>query len=471
MLRTTIVGDLREEFEGAEVGDGRLRDRLIRVSEALDDAPAESIPGAAKSVAEREATYRLLGNHRVSLPGILAGHVGATVKRCRTAGRVYVVSDTTEFSFAGEERGKRLGRLQSKTRGFLGHFALAVDAEDPATPLGILGIEIIVRSDEKQPAQNIYQRKKDPKRESLRWGRMVETTSAALGSVDAIHLMDSEADIYELLTELKDKSRRFIIRSGQDRLVADGHLEDAVARGQILMNREVYLSRRNVAAKQTSRRNPPRKGRAAQLEVSAMQVSLRRPKTCTSEYPSSLCVNIVHVRENKPPEGERSVEWILFTSEPVSSAEEVAVVVDGYRRRWLIEEYFKAIKTGCDYEKRELESLRTLTNLLAIISILAWRLLLLRALQRDQSDRAATDVVEPLLLEALAAKLVKNREPKRLPDNPPVSDLMTGIARLGGHITSNGPPGWQVLWRGYQSLLSFADGYIHAKSITYCDQS
>jgi len=471
MPRTTIVGDLKEEFEGAEVGDWRLRDRLMRVSEALDEAPAKSIPGATKSVAEREAAYRLLGNQRVSMAGILAGHVGSTVHRCRQAGRVYVVSDTTEFSFAGEDRGKRLGRVNTNTRGFLGHFALAVDAEDPATPLGVLGIEIIVRSDQKKPAQNIYQRKKDPERESLRWERMVETTTASLGSVQAIHLMDSEADIYELLTALQNKSRRFIIRSGQDRLVTDGHLDDAIARGQVLMSREVYLSRRKVTATQTSRRNPPRKGRAAQLEVSATQVSLRKPKTCTSEYPSSLSVNVVHVRENTPPEGERPIEWILFTSEPISSAEEVAAVVDGYRRRWLIEEYFKAIKTGCDYEKRELESVRTLTNLLAIISIIAWRLLLLRALQRDQSDRPATDVVEPILLEALAANLVKNREPKRLPDNPTVSDLMTAIARLGGHITSNGPPGWQVLWRGYQDLLLFADGYILAKSITYCDQS
>jgi hypothetical protein len=237
------------------------------------------------------------------------------------------------------------------------------------------------------------------------------------------------------------------------------------------MSREVYLSRRKVARTQTSRRNPPRKGRAAQLEVSAIQISLRRPKTCTSEYPPSLSVNVVRVREKTPPEDERPVEWVLFTSEPIDSAEDVAAVVDGYRRRWLIEEYFKAIKTGCGYEKRELESIRTLTNLLAIISIIAWRLLLLRALQRDQSHRPATDVVEPILLEALAANLVKNREPKRLPDNPTVADLMTGIARLGGHITSNGPPGWQVLWRGYQDLLLFADGYILAKSIAYRDQS
>lgn len=471
MSGTTIVGDLKDEFEGADIADWRLRERLLQVSEALDGAPEESIPAASKDAAAREGTYRFLGNSRVSLAGILAGHVGATVRRCQQAGVVYVATDTTDFTFSGEARGKRLGRLQSKNRGFLGHFALAMDGKDTATPLGVLGIDIIVRDDEKRPEQNIYQRKKDPDRESLRWGRMVEATSAALGNVDAIHLMDSEADIYELLTELKGKGRRFIIRSGQDRLVADGHLKDAVGRGEVLMSREVHLSRRKQATTQTSRRNPPRQGRAAQLEVSASQVLLQKPKSCTSEYPSSLSVNVVHVRETTAPEGEMPVEWILFTSEPVSSAAEVAAVVDGYRRRWLIEEYFKAIKTGCAYEKRELESLRTLTNLLAIVSVIAWRLLLLRTIEREQSDLPAKDIVESILLEALAAKLLKNRERKPFPDDPTVSDLMKGIARLGGHIKSNGPPGWQVLWRGYQSLLAFAEGYIHAKSITYSDQS
>jgi hypothetical protein len=48
---------------------------------------------------------------------------------------------------------------------------------------------------------------------------------------------------------------------------------------------------------------------------------------------------------------------------------------------------------------------------------------------------------------------------------------MKGIARLGGHITSNGAPGWQVLWRGYQDLLTWGGGYIRGKSITYKDQS
>lgn len=471
-MSASIVGDIRTEFEEAEVGDWRLRERLVEASQSLDATPEVSLPRAMRTVAAREGLYRMLGNPRVTVGGVMAGHVVATVRRCRQAKeQVYVASDTTEFSFSGEQRGQHLGRLQGKSRGFLGHFALAIEGGSCPKPLGVLGIEVLVRENAKKAHRNIYQRKKDPERESLRWERMVETTSAALEEVSAIHLMDSEADIYELLTAIKAAGRRFILRSGQDRLVDEGHLEEAIKNGDLLLTRQVNIARRPSSAGKSSRRNPPRKGRLAHLTVSSLRVSLRRPKTCTTEYPPSLEVNVVRVYETAPPEGEKPVEWILLTSEPVDSAGAVAAVVDGYRHRWMIEEYFKAIKTGCNYESRELESIRTLTNLLGMVSVIAWRLLLLRALERQNSDLPATDVVDPILLDALAARLKVNGEPKSLPPNPTVADFMAGIARLGAHITSNGPPGWQVLWRGYQDLLIWGGGFIRAKSITYSDQS
>jgi hypothetical protein len=160
------------------------------------------------------------------------------------------------------------------------------------------------------------------------------------------------------------------------------------------------------------------------------------------------------------------VEWQLLTTEPIATVAEVAAIVDGYRTRWLIEEYFKAIKTGCAYESRQLESLRTLSNFLAIVAVLAWRLLLLRAVHRVEKDGPARDILGGGLLEALAERLRDIGERKPLPPRPSVEDALNAIARLGGHIKSNGPPGWQVLWRGYQDLLTWGGGYIRGKSAT-----
>jgi hypothetical protein len=469
-VQSTIIGEMRDEFANVEIPDWRLRARLLSIAETLDAMPEASLPKALKTTAAREAAYRFLGNARVRMDAVLAPHAQATVRRCRQEAEVYVVSDTTECSFSGTQRAEKLGRLSGSSRGFLAHLALAVSGS--GAPLGVLGIDVITRGD-KKPPRNIYQRKKDPDRESLRWASMIEQTSVLLEDLRPIHVMDSEADIYELLTHVEQRQRRYIIRAGQDRLVEGGHLEEILDRGTVLLSREVRLSRRpnRIRAPTMSRRNPPREGRLANLTVSAMRVSLRRPKTCTAAYPKLLPQNVVRVYEADAPEGETPVQWILFTSEPIDTAAEVAAVVDGYRRRWLIEEYFKALKTGCSYEERELESMRTLTNLLAITAVIAWRLLRLRTLHRQDSQQPATSVVDSDLLDALAARLRNIGERKPLPPAPSVADLMTGLARLGGHITSNGPPGWQVLWRGYQDLLSWGAGFILGRSITYSDQS
>src|SRR6185295_18504000 len=116
-MQNTAIGELSKEFEGAELSDWRLRERLLALAQALDRSPEASLPRATKTTAAREAAYRFLGNRKVSLEGILAPHVRASVERCRQEESVYVISDTTEFSFSGPERGKGLGRLQGKTRG------------------------------------------------------------------------------------------------------------------------------------------------------------------------------------------------------------------------------------------------------------------------------------------------------------------------------------------------------------------
>lgn len=59
------------------------------------------------------------------------------------------------------------------------------------------------------------------------------------------------------------------------------------------------------------------------------------------KFPEKVEVNAVYVYETNPPEGEKPVEWILFTTEPIHTAEDVLRVVDLYRTRWMIEEFFK----------------------------------------------------------------------------------------------------------------------------------
>src|ERR1700759_3509444 len=160
-MRDGLLGPIDEEFEGADLGDPRLEARLLVLASALSDAPTASLAAASKSVAAREAAYRFVENGRVTMEALLEPHRLKTAARCVEAGTVYVVSDTTEFSFKGERRGESLGRIQGKQRGFLGHTAIAVSATGDRKPLGVLGIDIIVREDEKKPSRDVLQQKRD----------------------------------------------------------------------------------------------------------------------------------------------------------------------------------------------------------------------------------------------------------------------------------------------------------------------
>jgi hypothetical protein len=473
-MRNGLLGPVDEEFEGADLGDRRLEARLLTLVSALDEGPTASLARASKSVAAREAAYRFVENRRVTMEAVMAPHRAKTVARCAEAGTVYVISDTSEFSFRGERRGESLGRLQGKQRGFLGHVAIAVGADGEKRPLGVLGIEIIVRDEAKKAHRNNYAQKRDPKRESLKWASMVDRTEAQLDGVTAIHVMDREGDIFELLSDLMAAKRKFVIRSGQDRWVeGEGQLFNAIIGAPILLERDVKLSRRAKSPIPAIQRrgHPPRTERAARLVIASRSVTLRRPKTTTAEHPAELTVNVVHVHEPSPPEGEPPVDWVLLTSEPVDSAEQVGAVVDAYRARWLIEEFFKALKTGCAFEDRQLRTVQTLTNTLGLLAVIAWRLLHLRWLDRHAPDAPAATALEPILIEALAARLRHIKEPKALPPQPTVADVMRGIARLGGHHKSNGPPGWQLLWAGFHDLLTWGAGFIAGRSITSSDHS
>lgn len=94
-------------------------------------------------------------------------------------------------------------------------------------------------------------------------------------------------------------------------------------------------------------------------------------------------MNFVRVWEPEPPEGEDHIEWRLRTTEAIETPDQILAVVDAYRSRWVIEEFFKALKTGTVYEKRQVESRKGMINVLAVLAPVAWRLLNLRTLGRD----------------------------------------------------------------------------------------
>jgi hypothetical protein len=444
-----------EELTGADLGDERLNRRLGLLADAVAEAPGAGFPKALDD-AELEAAYRFFGNDRVTSEAILAPHFRQSARRAGELGRVLVVHDTTQFEFGGQKKREGLGRLIRPGQGFFGHFSLAVAADGTRKPLGLLNVETVFRLDRAKPKAERC--KADNRGESMRWRNGIEASEALLsGRAQAIHVMDREGDSYAILSALDAAKRSFVIRSFQDRILAgeeDARLRATASKARVALQREVPLSPRPRIKGPKGERHPARRYRMAKLSFAAVSVQLPRTKDAATAVPPTIPVNVIHVFEKRPPPGEPAVEWFLLTDLPVDSPEAIALIVDCYRGRWIIEEFFKALKTGCQYERRQLESARALLNALAIFAPVAWRLLLLRHLARSDTPAQATSALTPTQLDVLRAV-----SKKPLPRNPTAHDALLAVARLGGHLKSNGDPGWLVLGRGLHDLLLLEMGW------------
>lgn len=463
------VPSIREEFAGADLGDNRRTQRLTQVAERLADGPDRSVPKATATDAELEGCYRLLNNERVTPEAILEPHQRRTVERSQAHREVLVVHDTTAFRFTNEDTRQGLGPLLAKNgmRGFYAHVAMAVSLGEVRDPLGVLAVHTYNRSFE-HTTSNTAKRITDPNNEYHRFAHLIDQSEKLLGGhATAIHVIDREADVYELFARLVACNYRFVIRLSDDRTTPEriegtkAHikLSDILQKLEGVTEREVPLSRRAKGAMPSTRKiHPAREGRIAKLSFRATNVEIRRPDNLPKELAKSISLRLVHVVEVDPPEGEPPVEWQLLTTEPIDTADDVLRVVDIYRARWTIEELFKALKTGCEFEKRQFRSYDALCRLLAIMLPVAWRLLRVRAAARTTPERPASDLLTPTQL----AVLIATSKRVLLPPNPTAYQALRAIAGLGGHLKRNGEPGWITLGRGFDTLLAYEVGYLAA---------
>jgi hypothetical protein len=421
--------------------------------------PSQSFPEQMQSGAELEAAYRFFGNVAVTSEAILAGHYDGVRERCANESSVLVVHDSTVFTFRGE--GRRTARdMPLPMQRFFAHAALVIAGDGHRRLLGVVGLEIWYRDG------------KEKGEEYGRWWRMVQTAAQRLEKTSVVHIMDREADDYLLFHHLTENQHRFVVRTrainGHSRLLASGdltRLDQALATLDAVIQRDVKLaSRRKKSSKLHDHIHPPRDSRTTQLSIAAMKVLIRRPKRHPKQtaarramdLPPSIPINVVRVWEAHPPPGETAVEWVLFTNEPIETTEEILRVVDQYRARWTIEEYFKALKSGCAFEDRQLEDFDGLANALAVFAPIACTLLDLRS-QARRDPEAATDL-PPAQLEVLRHM---GRHP--LSANPTQREVLLAIAAMGGHIKWSGDPGWLTLSRGYTELLRCTSAWVAAK--------
>ena len=202
---------------------------------------------------------------------------------------------------------------------------------------------------------------------------------------------------------------------------------------------------------------PGRKKRTAPLNIAFGPVTLLAPQKKQGEHGTKpLTLWGVRVWEAPPPKGEKPLEWILLTNEPLHTAADAERVIAWYEARWVIEEFHKAMKTGCGIEQLQFTAEERLQPAIALLSIVALTLLNLRTAARtpQAKSRPATQVVSRDYVELLSAW--RYQQPRDLT----IHEFFYALARLGGHQNRkhDKAPGWLILWRGWTSLQAMLAG-------------
>jgi hypothetical protein len=309
-------------------------------------------------------------------------------------------------------------------------------------------------------------RKQQPieEKESLRWLtglRQGRALSEQTPQTQCIVIADSEADIYELLVEPRgERPVHWLIRAGQNRAVLEGETDAAqLWREQLLETPRLdayevsVRGRRAKTAAEDRARKQNRESRVAWVEVRAATLTLRPPHRADRKLPP-VTVNVVLVREPNPPPGEPPVEWLLVTTLPIDTLEQVRTIVAYYCVRWNIEVFFRTLKSGCRIEQRRFEDIDRVLPYLAISLIVVWRIQFVCHLGREFPDLDCEVVFESSEWQAVWVAVERKKPPRKVPR---LREMVHQIASLGGYIERrNSEPGTQTLWIGMQRMYDLA---------------
>jgi hypothetical protein len=465
-----MVGSwITDEVATADFKDKRLDRRFGEVLSQLAEHPTASIPAACGGHAEMTAAYRLFDNEKVTFEGVLAAHRDATRRRLAEQPVGILVDDTTEVDLTRpDQQVAGAGPLDGSDRmGILLHPLQAFTPD--GTALGTLHAIAWTREPgvhcasltRAQRARTAIEEK-----ESDRWVQMLRRAKEEAQHCSCTQLIcvkDSEADIYELLAETTDRalSVDWIIRGCQNRALQENgrktgekHLREHLLSQPVLFTHSVRVrGRRSKVSCETRGRRQARESREAPVEVRSSRVALRPPWRCDRKLPA-VALNVVLVREVNAPAGEEPVEWLLLTSLPIATVEQVRQVIQYYCVRWMIELFFRVLKSGCRVEERRFEHVDRLLTCLAVYVIVAWRTLYICRLGRGHPDMSCEAVFEPAEWKSVW-KVVRRADPPREP--PALGEMIRLVAQLGGYVNrKHSPPGPQTVWMGLQRTHDFA---------------
>lgn len=461
-MNTTLLSAwnwAQAEFSGSALGDARRSKRLVRAASTLSQNPHGVLHRAMTNWAELKATYRLLEQDEVTYERVSEPHKRRTREACAQPGEYLFVEDTSSLNYATLLATQGLGRIgDDRAKGLYLHSSLVFRVERWRTftpeviAVGLSHQTLWARTTPSigQGKENRIRRLKR-KRESQRWTAGFGNLSKPHKGTRWTYLADRESDIFEVFEHCQKREMDWIIRANQPRALEgqEGSVFSAIETAKPLGSFKLKL-----------RARPGQKRRTAKLQIRTVTVNLRPPwRPGGPRLP--LKMNVIEAREVGTPTGIEPIRWVLLSSWNADTFEAAIRVIKTYTRRWLIEEYHKALKSGASVEESQLTTASSLGALIGILAVVAVRLLNMKLLATTHPD----DALDPGEFDPDALTVLEKqfRKPK---GGWTHLTALVAVARIGGFLARkhDGKPGWISIWRGWHRLMLMVQGYNLAKN-------
>lgn len=443
----TSVTWAAREMRNADFGDARLNKRLCVLLEQMSANPTATIPQACGAWKNVKAAYRFFDSDHVSPQKIRDAHHDALLFRLPKDEMILAIQDTTILDLSSKHRMEGLGPIDhTENKGLIVHSVLAANAQ--GVPHGLLWQQVWARDRETKGEGKNCRKRPQAEKESQKWLTGLEKTEWMLPETrPVVFIGDREADMFPVFAAPRRPKTYLLIRAAYNRRVSEeaNKLHEALALAPISGEYSVGLRSRE-----------GRPAREAVMSVRFVEVTLVPPSHLKGDH-SPVKLTAIEAFESQPPEETTPLHWILLTTVPVPDFAKACTCLEWYRHRWLIEQYHRTLKSGCQIEALQLQTATRFAVVLALYCIVAWRLLWLTYEAHQTPEAPCSTVLKPHEWQALYCHV--HRTPVPPPDPPTFRDAIRWIAALGGFLgrKGDGEPGVQTLWRGFQRLTDIAD--------------
>ena len=449
-----------EQWGQTELGDKRRTRRAVKMGAKMAQNPQGSIPEQMGNWAASKASYRLLNEDDVSLQKLNKEHWQQTKQKSAEAELCLLLNDITVIDTTKHPQTKNVEQVGTgSSKGFYLYSTLSYNPTT-AELMGLVHQHTFVRTSLGRKRSKKWTHRSE---EGLAWEKATAAIGVPAQAKQWVHVGDRGSDCFGFIRTCQpQKGLHFLIRLCKNRLLDWTDEDEQPADIDDQKHRKMMDYARSLAPQGSTYQvdipaTKKQAKRTATVQLAWSTVNVPPPYNAPNfiKKQGSISAWLIRAWELNPPDHiENPLEWVLLSSLPVTNWQQAHLRVQWYTQRWLIEEFFKVLKSGCNIERSQLDDRFDIERLLGFSTLIAVRLLQLRQTVRFAPDTLASFIASPLQIHLLAHHFKLN------PDTLTAFQFWLAIARLGGFLNRrhDGSPGWITIWKGYRQLMLMTHG-------------